>query len=163
MTALQLGLVLVASIWAAVNTLIAGYKAVNGTRDQVITGHTGEGVPLTLSHRRLMYRNDWIPLKAGLAAASLAFTGFIIFLPELADQPERLRTVCYVAAVLPGWSFLTFFILGLSDRRLMLRVLAESEAGSDPSGRTPLAAAAPGLSPPSSPSAASPSGGPPAP
>lgn len=37
MNALQLGLIQVASIWAAMNTLIAGYNAVNGTRDRILT------------------------------------------------------------------------------------------------------------------------------
>jgi hypothetical protein len=36
MNDLQLGLILVASIWAAMNTLIAGYNAVNATRDRRI-------------------------------------------------------------------------------------------------------------------------------
>ena len=44
MNSLQLGLVLVASIWAAMNTLIAGYNAVNGTRDRILTGRTYDGI-----------------------------------------------------------------------------------------------------------------------
>ena len=130
MTSLQLSLVLVASIWAAMNTLIAGYNAVNGTRDRVVTGATDEGVALTVPHRRIMYRNDWLPLKVGLATVSLAFAAFIVFLPELADDPERLRPVCYVASLLPLGSFLGFFLLGFSDRRLMLATLAAAESGS---------------------------------
>jgi hypothetical protein len=126
MTVLQLALVLVASIWAGLNTLIAGYTAVNATRDQVITGHTAEGVPLSLQHRRIMYRNDWIPLKIGLAVASLAFAGFIVFLPELADEPARLRAVCYIASLLPMGGFLGFFVLGFSDRHVMRAALAEA-------------------------------------
>ena len=131
MTVLQLSLVLVASIWASVNTLIAGYTAVNGTRDRVITGYTDEGVRLTFAHRRIMYRNDWLPMKVGLAAVSLAFAGFIVFLPELAAEPERLRPVCYVASLLPVGSFLGFAILGLSDRRLMLTTVAAADSGSE--------------------------------
>lgn len=128
MAALQLSLVLVASIWAAMNTLIAGYNAVNGTRDRVLTGCTDEGIPLTTSHRRIMYRNDWLPLKVGLAVVSLAFAAFIAYLPELAEDPGALRPVCYVAALLPFGSFLGFFALGISDRRLLRAVLREAEA-----------------------------------
>jgi hypothetical protein len=126
LTALQLSLVLVASIWAAMNTLIAGYNAVNGTRDRILTGHTDEGMPLTFEHRWILYRNDWVPLKLGLAAVSIAFAAFLIFLPTLADDPSALRIVCYIAAVLPLGSFLGFFVLGLADRRLMLMVLQEA-------------------------------------
>lgn len=132
MTILQLALVLVASIWAAFNTLIAGYNAVNGTRDRILTGRTDEGYPLSIEHRRLMYRNDWVPLKMGLAAVSLAFAGFIVMLPEFAQDPEALRLICYVGAALPFFAFLGFFVLGLSDRALILRTLAEARAGSVP-------------------------------
>ena len=123
MNSLQLSLVLVASIWAAMNTLIAGYNAVNGTRDRILTGCSDEGVPLSLAHRRILYQNDWLPLKAGLAFVSLAFGGFLIFLPELADDARLLRPLCYVASLLPFGSFLGFFLLGWRDRRLMLEVL----------------------------------------
>ena len=122
MNALQLGLVLVASIWAAMNTLIAGYNAVNGTRDRILTGRTDEGIPLSLPHRSIMYQNDWLPLKAGLAFVSLAFGGFLIFLPELAEDSELFRPFCYIASLLPFGSFVGFF-LGLRDRRLIVDVL----------------------------------------
>jgi len=128
MNTLQLSLVLVASIWAAMNTLIAGYNAVNGTRDRIVTGCTDEGISLTISHRLVMYRNDWLPLKAGLAAVSIMFAGFILFLPELAENPAVLRPVCYIAALLPFGTSLSFFVLGLRDRRLILDILTAAEA-----------------------------------
>ena len=127
MNSLQLGLVLVASIWAAMNTLIAGYNAVNGTRDRILTGCTDEGIRLTLSHRKIMYQNDWLPMKAGLAFVSLAFGGFLIFLPELAEDTDLLRPFCYVASLLPFGSFVGFFFLGLRDRQLIVKVLDSDE------------------------------------
>ena len=137
MNDLQLSLVLVASVWAAVNTLIAGYNAVNGTRDRIVTGFSDEGIPLTLEHRRVMYRNDWIPLKAGLALVSLAFAAFILFLPQLSGAVSGLRTVCYIASVLPLGSFLGFSVLGLSDRRLILNSLSLAQGHSTRSGPGP--------------------------
>ena len=127
MNSLQLGLVLVASIWAAMNTLIAGYNAVNGTRDRILTGYTDDGVKLTPNHRKIMYENDWLPMKAGLAFVSLAFGGFLIFLPELADDTRLLRPFCYVASLLPFGSFVGFFFLGLRDRRLIIEVLRSND------------------------------------
>ena len=129
MNELQLSLVLVASVWAAVNTLIAGYNAVNGTRDRIVTGFTDEGIALSLEHRRVMYRNDWMPLKVGLALVSLAFAVFILFLPEFAASASGLHTVCYIAAILPFGSFLGFGLLGLSDRQLILQSLERAEKG----------------------------------
>lgn len=128
MNSLQLALVLVASIWAAMNTLIAGYNAVNSTRDRILTGCTDEGVQLTLEHRRIIYENDWLPMKAGLAFVSLAFGGFLIFLPELAEDTHLLRPFCYVASLLPFGSFVGFFFLGLRDRRLIIKVLGSDAA-----------------------------------
>jgi len=123
MNSLQLGLVLVASIWAAMNTLIAGYNAVNGTRDRIVTGFTDEGIRLSPEHRVIMYQNDWLPLKTGLAFVSLAFGIFLLFLPELAADSGLLTPFCYAASLLPFGSFVGFFFLGLRDRRLIIEVL----------------------------------------
>jgi len=129
MNSLQLAIILVASVWAALNTLIAGYNAVNGTRDRILTGHTDDGVPLSYEHRRLLHRNDWIPLKLGLALISLAFAAFLIFLPNLATDPNSIRWVCYCAALLPFGAFVGFFGLGLSDHAAIKRNLREAEEG----------------------------------
>jgi hypothetical protein len=126
MTDLQIMLVLVASIWAAVNTVIAGYNAVNGTRDRVLTGCTDEGIPMTLEHRVLMLRNDWLPMKSGIALISLMFALFLIFLPRLAEQASELQLICWIAAVVPFFSFATFLVLGIGDYRAMRRVLTEA-------------------------------------
>ena len=128
MNSLQLSLVLVASIWAAMNTLIAGYNAVNATRDRILTGRTDEAVALSCEHRRIMYQNDWLPLKAGLAFVSLAFGVFLLFLPELATDSGVLRPFCYAASLLPFGSFVGFFFLGLRDRQLITEVLAAARA-----------------------------------
>jgi len=129
MNSLQLSLVLVASIWAAMSTLIAGYNAVNATRDRILTGRTDEGIALTYDHRRIMYQNDWLPLKAGLSFVSLAFGAFLLFLPELADDAGLLRPFCYAASLLPFGSFLGFFFLGLRDRQLIVAVLDTAKRG----------------------------------
>jgi len=124
MTDLQIMLVLVASIWAAVSTVISGYNAVNGTRDRIMTGCTDEGVPMSLAHRKLVLHNDWLPMKSGIALISLMFALFLIFLPSLAEQVGEFQVICRVAAVVPFFSFATFFILGISDYRAMRRVLS---------------------------------------
>jgi len=124
MTDLQIMLVLVASIWAAVNTVIAGYNSVNRTRDRILTGRTDEGIAMTLEHRELSLRNDWVPLKSGIALISLMFALFLVFLPGIANQVGELRVICWVAAMAPFFSFITFFVLGVSDYRAMRTQLA---------------------------------------
>ena len=127
-------LVLVASIWAAVNTVIAGYNAVNGTRDRILTGRTDERIPITLEHRELALRNDWLPMKSGIALISLMFTLFLIFLPRLAEQVSELQLICWIAAMVPFFSFATFFVLGIGDYRAMRSVLAEARASEGAAG-----------------------------
>ena len=127
-------LVLVASLWASVNAIVAGYEAVNRTRERIILGED-EGRTLSVEHRRLMFRNDWIPMKLGLSLASLAFALIIVFLPTFLEMPPILGLACYVIAVLPFFSFLAFFGLGIVDGLFMRRVLDRerraAEAGSD--------------------------------
>jgi hypothetical protein len=74
-------------------------------------------------------------MKVGLATVSLGFGGFILVLPGLANEPGLLRVICYAAALLPFGSFLGFFVLGLSDRQLMLEVLSEAARDSSQPGR----------------------------
>jgi len=116
-------LVLVASIWAAVNTVIAGYNAVNGTRDRILTGHTDEGIPMNLEHRELALRNDWLPMQSGIALISLMFALFLMYLPRWAEPVSDLQLICQIAALVPFFSFATFFVLGISDYRVMCRTL----------------------------------------
>jgi len=133
MTDLQIMLVLVASIWAAVNTVIAGYNAVNGTRDRILTGHTDEGIPMTLEHRELSLCNDWLPMKSGIALISLMFALFLVFLPRMAEQVNELQLICWIAAVVPFFSFcLLFLLLGIGDYRTMRKVLVEARGALKP-------------------------------
>lgn len=123
MTDLQIMLVTVASVWAAVNTVIAGYNAVNGTRDRILTGHTDEGIPMSLEHRELALRNDWLPMKSGIALISLLFFLFLVFLPDLAQLNRGIGLLCYLASVVPFFGFMTFSVLGFSDYKAMRRTL----------------------------------------
>lgn len=81
---------------------------------------------MTLEHRELALRNDWLPMKSGIALISLMFALFLIFLPRLAEQVSELKLICWVAALVPFFSFSTFLVLGIGDYRAMCRVLAEA-------------------------------------
>lgn len=124
----QLALVIVAAIWAALNTIVSAYRVVNARRDIIITGVL-EGEKLSLEHRRLLFRNDWLPLKFGVALASLLFTIVLLLVPQLtATQIASVRVVSYLAALGPLGSFIGFGILGLSDYRFIRRTLERAEA-----------------------------------
>jgi hypothetical protein len=124
----QLALVMVAGIWAALNTLVSVYKVVNDKRDVIVTG-TYEGEQLTLEHRRLMLVNDWIPLKFGVAMASLIFAFALFAIPYLSAEPSPwLVWLSYLAALGPFMSFIAFSVLGFRDYRFIKRCLADAQS-----------------------------------
>lgn len=133
----QLALVMVAGIWAALNTLVSVYKVVNDKRDVIVTGKY-ESQELTLEHRRLMFVNDWIPLKFGVGLASLIFAFALFAIPYLAEIPNPwLVSVSYFAALGPFLSFVTFSILGMRDYRFINRRLKEVRDATDRQAELP--------------------------
>ena len=120
----QLALVMVAGIWAALNTLVSAYKVVNEKRDVIVSGKF-EGEDISLEHRRLMFENDWIPLKFGVAIASLIFAFALFSIPFLTSDPNPwLSSLSIFAALGPFASFLAFSILGIRDYRFIRKTLA---------------------------------------
>lgn len=133
----QLALVMVAGIWAALNTLVSVYKVVNDKRDVIVTGKY-ESQELTLEHRHLMLVNDWIPLKFGVGLASLIFAFALFAIPYLAEKPNPwLVSVSYFAALGPFLSFVTFSILGMRDYRFIKRRLKEVRDATDRQAELP--------------------------
>jgi hypothetical protein len=57
--------------------------------------------------------------------ASLAFAAILALLPAFLDMSPILRAACYVVALLPAFSFLALFFLGISDGLFIRRVLKE--------------------------------------
>lgn len=126
MGAEQLALVMVAGIWAALSTLVSAFKVVNDKRDVIISGEY-EGVKYDLEHRRLMFVNDWIPLKFGVAIASLIFAFALFAIPHLMEAPNPwLVSLSIFAALGPFVSFLAFAVLGLRDYRFIRRTLEQA-------------------------------------
>jgi hypothetical protein len=116
----QLALVMIAGIWAALNTLISAMRVVNEKRDVIVTGVFNRE-RLSLEHRRIMFQNDWIPLKFGY------------MVPTLADDPNSLIVqVAYVAALSPLGSFILFAGLGWRDYQFILRTLKALEKSKPP-------------------------------
>ncbi len=123
----QLALVMVAGIWAALNTLVSAYKVINDKRDVIITGKF-EGKAISYEHRQLMFVNDWIPLKFGIAIASLIFAFALFSIPYLTNDPNSWLVLLSILATLgPFGSFLAFSILGFRDYRFIKKTLAEVE------------------------------------
>jgi len=121
----QLALVMVAGIWAALNTLVSAYKVINDKRDVIISGKF-EGEHISLEHRRLMFVNDWIPLKFGIAIASLIFAFALFSIPYLTSDPHPwLVTLSILSTLGPFGSFLAFSILGFRDYRFIQKTLTE--------------------------------------
>lgn len=132
----QLALVMVAGIWAALNTLVSAIKVVNDKRDVIVTGKY-EGEDISLKHRQLMFVNDWIPLKFGVAIASLIFAFALFSIPYLSDNPnEWLVWVSYFAAFGPFVSFFAFSVLGFRDYRFIKDSLKGALGSMDDESKT---------------------------
>ncbi len=119
----QLALVMIAGIWAALNTLVSAMRVVNDKRDVIVTG-VFEKERLSLEHRWIMFQNDWIPLKFGVAFTSLLFAFVLYAVPSLAaNSNAAMIRVAYIAALGPLLSFLLFAGLGWRDYRFIRRTL----------------------------------------
>jgi len=133
----QLALVMVAGIWAALNTLVSAYKVVNDKRDVIVSGKF-EGQEISLEHRRLMFQNDWIPLKFGVAIASLIFAFALFSIPFLTSNPNPwLSALSIIAALGPFFSFLAFSLLGFRDYRFIRSVLSQGHGTKAARNRKP--------------------------
>ncbi len=119
----QLALVMIAGIWAALNTLVSAMRVVNDKRDVIVTGVFNEQ-KLSLEHRKLMFQNDWIPLKFGVALTSLLFAFVLYAVPSLAANADTaIIRVAYLAALGPLLSFLLIAGLGWRDYQFIRRTL----------------------------------------
>jgi hypothetical protein len=127
MSALQVALVVLGTLWVASHLLIASHTAMSQTRDRILTGRTDEGVAMTPEHRRLLYRSDWAPLHWGVALLALPFAGILVALPWLAADPGVVRPLCWAAAVLPLLGSLGTLRTRIEDRRQIRRALKEDE------------------------------------
>ena len=132
----QLALVMIAGIWAALNTMVSAMRLVNDKRDVIVTGVFNKQ-KLSIEHRYIMFHNDWIPLKFGVALTSLLFAFVLYMVPSLTeDQNSLLVQVAYVAALGPLFSFFLFAGLGWRDYRFIRQTLKEAEtARKEQSGR----------------------------
>ena len=130
MDSVQLTLVLIAAFWAAFNAIVSAYKIINEKRDQILGIGAEKGEEsLSLDQQRLIFHNDWVPLKFGISFACLTFFVIIVFIPELTDKSEiLLRIVCYIASVVPLFSFCGFFFFGLSEYAFIKRSIDERSA-----------------------------------
>jgi hypothetical protein len=132
----QLALVMIAGIWAALNTMVSAMRVVNEKRDVIVTGVFNKE-KLSLEHRKVMFLNDWIPLKFGVALTALLFAFVLYRVPSLAENPNTtLVQVAYVAALGPFISFLLFAGLGWRDYRFIKRILRLVETDTRQKGRT---------------------------
>jgi hypothetical protein len=123
----QLALIMIAGIWATLDTLISSMPVVNEERDVIVTGVFNKE-KLSLEHRRIMFQNDWIALKFGVALTSLLFAFVLYMMPTLAEDPNALIVqVAYVVALSPLSSFVFFAGLGWCDFRFIQHTLKAAE------------------------------------
>jgi uncharacterized membrane protein YbhN (UPF0104 family) len=127
MTPAWLLVVLVVLFWAAAHVFLAGHRSLAGTRDRILTGRTDEGVPITLEHRRLLYRTEWRPLGWALASLALSVSTALVVLPEMTVNPGPLRLACRGSALLLLGVFVARGPARAEERRMLERTMAGPE------------------------------------
>ena len=120
-------LVVLASLWAAFSAVISGFKVVNDVRDRILTGRDSEG-ELTLEHRRLLFENDWKPLKTGIGLMLVVLAAVILIVGEYLFD-EWMLFACYLCVAVSAFAALGFLRGFLVDRAVLAQTLeAESQA-----------------------------------
>lgn len=125
----QLALVVVGAVWASASSIIAISKTLNQTRNHIVLG-VMDNQPLPLNFRKLLLKNDWIPLNIAICIICVIFTTVICLIPWLIPSQDRsflVFVVCLVAALNPFIAFLAFAIWGQSDYKYIKDVLVEAE------------------------------------
>lgn len=96
---------LVGALWACGNLLFNAMVEANKIRDRVILGRDGN-LNLDLEHRKLMIKNDWLPIAAFVSFACLGFGVFAFWSTYLLnDNQSRARPIAIcvgIALVLMG-------------------------------------------------------------
>ncbi len=123
MTPTQLLLILIATTWASINSIVAAVKYLNETRDKIIMGVI-DGTPIDLEYRKIILKNDWIPLI--VSCCSICFIYFMIVLQLLIfiiDDRMIFFHICIFICILHLLGAIGFGIFGRKDYKFIKKIL----------------------------------------
>lgn len=126
---LGLPIVLLASLWGAVNTTLNFYQFINARRDEVFTllDECGPCPGQTLGPVEIYFTN-MMPLTIGVCLFLVLITYVIATIPaymDIDDERERLRFrgACYAIACLPAFGLVGFLGGGTFDAIMLVKGL----------------------------------------
>lgn len=118
---LGLPIVLLASLWGAVNTTLNFYRFINERRDEVfrLLDECGRCPGRSLGPFEIYFTN-MMPLTVGVCLFLVLITYVIATIPEYMDidddgERRRFRGACYAIACLPAFGLIGFFGGGTFD------------------------------------------------
>ena len=120
------------ALWALCTIVFNGTKELNAIRDRIMFDDA-EGFRTTLPHRKLLARNDWLPLQILLNFASLIFGALAAFSPLLLKDSSRpgfswlLAGFVGICAIAMSIALIT---TGVAEWRLMRACLKQQESES---------------------------------
>lgn len=129
MTGEQFILVLLAAFWAGSNVVLAGFNAMNATRNTILLGDLS-GKKLSWTHRKRLLYYDWLSMRLGLAGISIVLTVIIMGLPSIADPQiitDNFLLLVYITAFVPFCGFLFFLVFGFLEYRYISKELTISK------------------------------------
>ena len=122
---LGLPIVLLVSLWGAVNTTLSLFRTLNERRDQVFDMIEECGkCPDKLLGPVEIYVTNMLPLSIGVCLFQSLICFVIISIPKYMNVEDdsdrhRMKLACYLIATLPGFSLLGFLGGGIFDAVLL--------------------------------------------
>jgi len=117
--------VIVLAVWGSATSTLKLAEAANKVRNQILIGMI-DGQEITLSHRRLLLRNDWLPIKSAGVITNL-FLSLALLGASLASQEGDVFSYSLAISALAPLIGAVFFSLGVSDYHAMKMILATAE------------------------------------
>ncbi|KQX20957.1 hypothetical protein ASD01_29510 [Ensifer sp. Root423] len=117
---------LVAALWVATNVTVSASQAINERRDAVLLGRSGDQA-LSIRHRRLIMKNDWLPMTVATGIACIVFGVLLAIAPTTLNLSPNMSWLCYVLCLVPGIGAISLLYGGAHEYRLMKEVLAAEE------------------------------------
>jgi hypothetical protein len=118
---LGLPIVLLASLWGAVNTTLKIFEIVNERRDMVfeLIDKCGYCPAITLGPLEIYFTNV-VPISIGACIFLFLISYVVVSIPkymtvEEAEYKERMKKSCYMIAALPLFALIAFVCGGVFD------------------------------------------------
>ena len=129
MSEIQFFASIIAFLWSSLSMIFSALKQINDKRDLIISGYFN-GQPLSVEHRRLILKKDWLPLHISIAWRSIVFVIIIAVIPKFmtpSDNSFWIYFVDYLTLSIPFSTFIAVLVSTKKEYYYILSVLETQE------------------------------------